>query len=135
MSFQIYRAVLGGFWVVSVVAGVLAIRWSLPSVRRRFRPALILSLSALAISFLGVARFNYQTTTTVNGVVTWRFDSRWLFMISMLLGVCALVCTIWRSRQSVGQPDAAPHSRPPSQSPTLPEVQLSDSQRTPDSGG
>jgi hypothetical protein len=103
MSFQIYRAVLGGFWVVSILASVLAIRWSFSSVRRRFGPAFILSLSALAISFLGIMRFNYKTTTNVNGVVTWRFDSRWLFMISMLLGACALVCTVWRSRISLGQ--------------------------------
>ena len=134
MSFQIYRAVLGGFWVVSIVACVLAIRWSFSSVRRRFRPAFILSLSALAISFLGIVRFNYSTTTTVNGVVTWRFDSRWLFMISMLLGVFALVCTIWRRRKSVGQP-GAPNSRSPQQLPTPPTVQSSDSLRTPSSGG
>jgi hypothetical protein len=134
MSFQIYRAVLGGFWVVSIVACVLAIRWSFSSVRRRFRPAFILSLSALAISFLGIARFHYNSTTTTNGVVTSRFDSRWLFMVSMLLGVCALVCTVWRRRHSVGQ-DAAPNSRPPSQLPASPGVESSDSLHTRSSGG
>ncbi len=100
MSFQVYRAVLGGFWVLSVVASVLAIRWSFSSVRRRFRPAFVLSLSALAISFLGIVRFHYNSETITNGVVTWRFDSRWLFMISMFLGVVALVCTLWRSRKA-----------------------------------
>jgi len=35
----------------------------------------------------------------------------------------------------VCEPDAAPNSRPPSQFPSSPEVQSSDSQRTPSSGG
>ena len=135
MRFQIYRAVLGGFWVASIIASVLAIRWSFSPVRGRFRRALILSLSAIAIAYLGIGRFNYQSTTTVNGVVTWRFDSRWPFMISMLLGVCALACTIWRRRKSVGQPGAAPTSRAPSQLWTSPENQSLDSQRESSSGG
>jgi hypothetical protein len=130
MSFQIYRAVLGGGWVVSMVACVLAMRWSFSSGRRRFGPALILSLSALAISFLGIARFNYTSTTTVNGVVTWRFDSRWLFMASMFLGVCALVGTLWRGRKPVGQ-DVPPSRRPPAPLPMAPEGQSPDSPRTP----
>ena len=131
MSFQIYRAILGGFWLVSVIASVLAMRWSFSPVRRRFGPALALSLSALAVSGLGIARFHYTTTTTTNGVVTWRFDSRWLFIISMLLGLCALVCTIWRGRKPVGHSGAAPESRPPSRLGTLSQAQSSESLRTP----
>ena len=45
---------------------------------------------------------------------------------------------IFSSRQLLREevePDAAPNSRPPCQFPTSPDIQLSDSQRTPSSGG
>ncbi|MHB8523320.1 MAG: hypothetical protein ACYDH9_21550 [Limisphaerales bacterium] len=40
-----------------------------------------------------------------------------------------------RPRKKKGEPDAAPNRRPPRQLPTSPEIQSSDSQRTPSSGG
>jgi hypothetical protein len=134
MSFQIYQAVLAGSWVLSIVACVLAIRWSFSSARRRFKSALVLSLSALAVSALGIVRFHYSSTTTVNGVQTWRFDSRWLFMLSALLGLWALVCTIWRRGKSAGRSDAPPNTPPPQPLPTPPGVQSPDSLPRPSSG-
>jgi hypothetical protein len=136
MTFQVYRAVLGGFWLVSIIACVLAIRWSCLSVRGRFKPAVILSLSALAIACLGIAHFHYKSTTIVNGVLKWRFDSRWLFIVPLVLGAFALVYTLWKQRRSahVAQ-DAAPGSRLPAQLPTSPKIQSPDSQRTSSSGG
>ena len=56
----------------------------------------------------------------------------------MPYGVVAALCFHWivRRRANVdGEQDAAPNSRPPSQLPPSPEVQPSDSLRTPSSGG
>ena len=113
MMFQAYRAVLGCFWLISIIACLLAIRWSFLAVRRRFGPALILSLLALAIACLGIARFYYTSTTTVNGVLKWRFDSKWLFIVSLVLSAFTVIYTIWRRGKSAhpGQPGAAPPFR------------------------
>ena len=90
----------GGLWLASIVAGIIAIRWSALSVRGRFVPAIILSLLILAIACLGMRRFHLSPTIVVNGEVTWRFDSNWLFMASLVLGGFALLYTIWRKGRS-----------------------------------
>jgi hypothetical protein len=47
----------------------------------------------------------------------------------------ALICKLLRGKLQELEHEAAPNSRPPSQSPASPEVQSSDSRRTPSSGG
>jgi len=47
----------------------------------------------------------------------------------------ALICKLLRGKLQELEQDAALNSRPPSQSPASPEVQLSDSRRTTSSGG
>jgi TctA family transporter len=100
MSLYVFYGLLAGFWLASIVACVLAIRWSCLAVRTRFLAAVILSLSALGIAYLGITRFHFSSTTTVNGQVEWRFDSRWLFIVSLVLGAFALGYTIWKKRRS-----------------------------------
>jgi hypothetical protein len=80
---------------------VLAIRWSFFSVPGRFWPGVILSLGTLVIAYYGITRFNFNSTTTVNGQVKWRFDSMWPFMGSSVLGAFALAGTIWKKTKSV----------------------------------
>jgi len=96
MALYVFYGVLAGSWVASIVACVLATRWSCSSAPRRFMPAVVLSLSALAIAYLGITRFFFTSTTTVNGQVKWRFDSRWPFMASLVLSALALGYTIWK---------------------------------------
>lgn len=59
--------------------------------------------------------------------------------VSFPLGPIVLVAGLWviarREPKKITEQDAAPNSRPPSQLPTSPEVQSSDSQRTSSSGG
>jgi hypothetical protein len=100
MFLYVYCGILAVAWLAGIVASVLAIRWSFLSVRGRFWPAVILSLASLAIAYYGITRFNFNSTTTVNGQVKWRFDSRWPFMASLVLGTFALVCTIWKKTKS-----------------------------------
>jgi hypothetical protein len=47
----------------------------------------------------------------------------------------ALICKLLRMKLQELEQDAAPNSRPPSQSPASPETQSSDSRRTTSSGG
>jgi hypothetical protein len=47
----------------------------------------------------------------------------------------ALICKLLRWKLQELEQDTAPNNRPPSHSPASPEVQSSDSQRTPSSGG
>ena len=100
MSIYVFYGLLAGSWLASLVGCVLAIRWSCLSVPRRFLPAVILSLSVLAIAYLRSTRFHVSTTTLVNGHVKWRFDSRWLFTASMVLAAFALVYAIWKKWRS-----------------------------------
>jgi hypothetical protein len=95
MSLYVFFGIVAGIWLMSVVPSVLAICWS-----RRFRRSVILSLLALAIAWCGMKRFHFDSTTTVNGQVKWRFDSQWLFMASLVLGAFALGCSIWRKMNS-----------------------------------
>jgi hypothetical protein len=96
----IYLAILLSFWLLIVVADIAAIRWSCASVPRRFIPAMVISFLALVVSYFGAARHYFSSTTTVNGVVTWRFDTRWLFTGSLMLSVGAILLALWRKRKS-----------------------------------
>jgi hypothetical protein len=100
MFLYVYCGILAVAWLAGIVASVLAIRWSFWSVRGRFWPAVILSLASLAIAYYGITRFHFNSTTTVGGQVKWRFDSRWPFMASLVLGAFALVRTIWKKMKS-----------------------------------
>ena len=101
MVLYVYCGILALVWLTGIAAAMLAIRWSLWSVRRRFWPAVILSFMSLAIAYVGITRVNFNSTRTVNGHVTWRFDSRWLFMASLVLGIFALGCTLWKKRKTI----------------------------------
>jgi hypothetical protein len=100
MSFQILIGVIATLWLAGVAACVLAFRWSFVANRRRFWPAVILSILALVIGYLGLTRFRVSASKTVNGVVQWRFDSKWFFIGSLLLGALALVYTLWKGRKA-----------------------------------
>jgi len=91
-------AVPAGLWLASMIACIMAFRWSFLSVRGRFWLAVILSLLALGLGYVGMTRMRVISTTTVNGEVKWRFDSNWLFVSSLVLGGSVLVYTIWKRR-------------------------------------
>jgi hypothetical protein len=100
MSLYVYGGILALAWLAGIVASALAIRWSFLSVRGGFWPGVVLSLASLAIAYCGVARFTFNSTQAVKGQVTLRFDSKWLFAASLVLGAFALACTIWKKAKS-----------------------------------
>jgi hypothetical protein len=104
MSLNVFVGVIGVFWLMSIVACVLALRWSFLSMQGRFWPAVILSSLAVVIGYLGITRIHIIHSQTVNGQLQWHFDSRWFFLVPLLLGALALIYTIWKGQRSAHVP-------------------------------
>jgi hypothetical protein len=94
MTFNVLVGIAAVLWLLSVVACVLALRWS--SIPRRFWAAIILSGVALIIGYLGITRFHVVASETVNGQLRWRFDSKWFFIATLVLGAITLGYTLWK---------------------------------------
>jgi hypothetical protein len=98
MEFNLPFGIAAGLWVLGVVACLLALRWTF-SQRRRFAAAIISSLGALLIGYLGMTQFRITASKAVNGQVQWRFDSRWFFIALLLLAAFTLACAVWKGRR------------------------------------
>ena len=87
-------------WLASMTACVVAARLArLPDRRTSWVPA-VLSFAALAIGYLGLTHFHFEASETVNGAVRWRFDTRWLFFVTVVAGACVAGYSLWRRRRS-----------------------------------
>ena len=96
MEFNLPFGIAAGLWALGVAACLLALRWSFFSPPRRFAAALISSLGALLIGYLGMTQLRITASKSVNGQVQWRFDSRWFFVALLLLAVFTLACAVWK---------------------------------------
>ncbi len=109
-----FYAVAAICWIFTLIAPVLVIRWSS---RQRFSRAIIFSLIALFIAYLGATRFFVTSTFTKNNHTT-KYDSRWLFMGSLALCALALAWAIWKQVKSritiatEGEPAMSPEKPP-----------------------
>src|SRR4051812_17313832 len=100
MTMNVLFGVAGALWLTSMIACVLALRWSRCCLPRRFPASLIASALALAIGYLGMTRLHVAASKTVNGQVQWRFDSRWLFTVTLLFSAFTLAYTLWKQRKA-----------------------------------
>ena len=100
MTFHVLCGIAAALWLLSIVACVLAFRWSFLTVPGRFWAATILSGAALVMGYLGMTRFHVVASKTVNGQLQWRFDSRWLFIVTLLFGAFTLAYTLWKRRRA-----------------------------------
>jgi hypothetical protein len=129
---EIYLAALAaavwGFGCGAFERIVLAPRRRLTALGPAYGPAMILALLAGALC------------VTSEGC-SFRFA---LLMAGLFFGIGALAAfasfhfarlVLRTPYHQVAEPGATPNSRPPSQLPSVPEVQSSDSRRTPSSGG
>lgn len=91
-------------WLFSCVAGLLGVWWGGFSGTRRFRAAFISSCLALVSAGLGLTRFHVSASKTVNGQLQWSFNSKWFFIVALVLAVVALVLTAWNWRKARTQP-------------------------------
>jgi hypothetical protein len=97
-GFYILFGVIALVWLVALVAGLVALTWSITA-RERLRPALILSTVALGIGSLGMMIFHVRYAKTVNGS-GWSIDSKWFFLVPVLLGVVSLSLSLWKWMKS-----------------------------------
>ena len=89
-------------WLFSLAACAMAfVCCSLAPSRRRFWMAVVSSALALLIGYLGATRFHVTYSRTVNNS-HWSLDSRWFFIVPLVLGAVALLLTLWRNRRSSG---------------------------------
>ena len=100
MSLYLIFGIPAGLWLASLAACGLAFRWSHRSIDRRFLPAVILSVLAIAIGCLGLKRFHIYSTSTFNGHEYRSFDSNWLFISSLILGALTLAYALWKRKRA-----------------------------------
>jgi NO-binding membrane sensor protein with MHYT domain len=96
MTFHALIAIVTVLWLVSIVACAMAFRWTFKSMPRRFLAAVILSLAALFIGYLGMTQVHLVVSKTVNGQTQWHFDAKWFFIVTLLLGASTLAYTLWK---------------------------------------
>ena len=92
-------AVAAVLWLFSLVACAVALLCCCFPGRRRFWIAIVLSGLAILIGFLGTTRFHVTYNRTVNDS-HWSIDSRWFFIVPLVLGAIALALAIWRRSKS-----------------------------------
>ena len=100
MNLQFLIGLIATLWLVSIVACMVAWRWSFIGRANRFWASIILSASALIVGYLGLTHFRINGSKTVNGRVIWSFDSRWFFIATLILAAATLAYTIWKHRKS-----------------------------------
>jgi|GEM_PF-2659443 hypothetical protein len=100
MPFTILVVIASAIWLISLAVALLALRWSLVPGARRFRAALISSCVTLAIGWLGLTRIHLTASKTVNDQVVWSLNSKWFFIVSLLLGAVSLAVTFWNRRKA-----------------------------------
>lgn len=99
-TIYIVFAIAGVVWLFSLAACAVALLCCcLAPSRRRFWIAVVLSGLAILIGYLGTTHFNVTYSRTVNGT-GWSVNSRWFFIVPLVLGAVALVLAIWRRPRS-----------------------------------
>jgi hypothetical protein len=102
MTLQILIGAVVVLWLTGIAASLCAFGWGCLAVRRRFWLAVILSVVALVISYLGLTHFSFAYSRTVNGKVISSLSSKWFFMTSLLLGALALAGAVLKKWKSAG---------------------------------
>ena len=98
-TIYILFAIAAGLWLFSLAACAVALLCCCFPGRRRFWLAIVLSGLAILIGFLGTTRFHVTYSRTVNAS-HWSIDSRWFFIVPLVLGALALALAIWRRSRS-----------------------------------
>jgi len=87
-----------GLWLLSIVVCIIALRWAMFSMPRRFWSAVVLSVVALIGGYVGMTHFRVVASKTVNGQTQWKFDSKWFFVATLILAALTLAVTVWRQK-------------------------------------
>lgn len=93
-------AVSAILWLFSLAACAIAfVCCCLAPSRPRLWIAVVSSGLAILIGFLGATRFHVTYSRTVNNS-HWSLDSRWFFIVPLVLGALALFLALWRQSRS-----------------------------------
>jgi hypothetical protein len=98
-TIYILSAIAAVLWLFSLAACAVAFLCCCFSGRRRYWLAIVLSGLAILISYLGATRFHVTYSRTVNNS-HWSIDSRWFFIVPLVLGALALAFALWRRSRS-----------------------------------
>ena len=98
MTFQLLLGIAAALWLASLVA--CAVAWRFSFVAKHFGAAIILSLAALFMGYLGLMHVQISGSKTVNGVTQWSYNSRWFFITTLVLGALTLAYAFWKHRRS-----------------------------------
>ena len=94
-SFAVFLFIAGAFWLICLAAiGASFVLGSKPT-QSRFTAALVCAALAMAVSFLALNRLQITYTRTVNGS-SWTLNSRYFFLIPIVLGSVALLWILLR---------------------------------------
>ncbi len=96
--------VITALWLIGITACVAALRWSLTPVQHHFWLGLILIAAAGAIGYLGLRRIWVDWVQTINARTIWRLDSRWAFVVLLVLSAATLAWTLWRRWRAAPNP-------------------------------
>jgi glucan phosphoethanolaminetransferase (alkaline phosphatase superfamily) len=88
-------AVAAALWLFGLAACGIALLCCCFPERRRSWLAVVLSVMAILIGYLGTAHFHVNYSRTVNNS-HWSIDSRWFFIVPLVLGPLSLGLAIWR---------------------------------------
>jgi hypothetical protein len=88
-------AVAAVLWLFSLAACSVALLCCCFPGRQRFWLAIALSVVAILIGYLGTTHFHVNYSRTVNNS-HWSIDSRWFFIVPVVLGALSLTLAIWR---------------------------------------
>ena len=99
-------AVAGILWLFSLAFCALALYCAWSPSQRRFWLAVVFAILAMLMGYGGILRFHVTYSWTVNNS-GWRLDSRWFFIVPLVLGSLALALALWRRIRS-NSPSAPP---------------------------
>jgi hypothetical protein len=88
---------------LSCGASLLALYWNLKARSQRLRAAFISSCLALLLGYWGVSRIQLHASKTVNGQVEWSINSRWFFLVAVVLGAASVALTLRNWRKASGR--------------------------------
>ena len=97
-TFYILCGVMAVVWLVGLGAGLLGLGRSVAG-QERLWPGLFLPILAVGIGWFGMTFFHVRYSRTVNGS-GWAIESKWFFLVPLLLGVASLSLMLWKWRMS-----------------------------------
>jgi len=100
MSISTLYGLTAAIWLLSFTAALLGLWWTFRPGQRWRWAALVSSCLALAVSYFGLSRLHLAVSRTTNGRLDWSINSKWFFLVSLMIGAVALILTLWHWRKA-----------------------------------